>query len=272
MAPFSFERLVCLLMVFFPVTPVKQMPLTQSQLIHEQARVFWDGLGTTPETHSAEVVKFAYRRQTQCDPKNTPTYFYFLKGITDWAMRMRHSSAEGLQMLLSQEDSRGRWSTDDLNRAAMLLGFLQEEDLSTIGEVQLPPNYREDLRDAWLARVKEANTELAENRINRQMADDRKRELRESFRILAEYSGTPELVQGFRDTMRIYGNGMVDVQDAYNTLEVPKELDEDMVITIFNMRVEDQPSLRERMLSALLVIGEDRNSSRLKNLAMTGTD
>ncbi|KAG8915559.1 ubiquitin-specific protease ubp2 [Tulasnella sp. 408] len=252
-------------------TQIKQMPLTQSQLIDEQARVFWGGLGTTPETHSAEVIKFAYRLQTQCDPQNTPTFLYFLRGITDWAMRMRHSSAEGLQMLIGQEDSRGRWATDDLSRAATLLGFLQE-DFSAIGDVQLPPNYREDLRDTWLTRVKEANAELAENRINRQMADDRKRELKGSFRILAEHSGAPELVQAFKDTMSIYGNGMVDVQEAYNTLKITKEMDEDMVVTVFNMRVEDRPNLRERMLSALLVIGEDRNSSRLKNLALTGTD
>ncbi|KIO24008.1 hypothetical protein M407DRAFT_104243 [Tulasnella calospora MUT 4182] len=253
-------------------TQIKQMPLTQSALIHENARIFWDGLGTTPETHSAEVVKFAYRRQTHCDPQNTALYFYFLKGVNDWAMRVRHSSAEGLQILVSQEESRGRWSTDDMNRAAIFLGFLTEEDLTRVNDVQLPPNFRENLMDAWLTRVKEVNTEVSENRITRQIADDRKRDLKESFRILAEYSGSPELVQAFRQTMRMYGNGMVDVQDAYNTLEVPKELDEDMVITIYNMRVEDQPNLRERMLSALLIIGEDRNSSRLKNLALTGTD
>ncbi|KAG8924101.1 ubiquitin-specific protease ubp2 [Tulasnella sp. 417] len=253
-------------------TQIRQMPLAQSQLIHQQARVFWDGLGTTPETHSSEVVKFAYRRQTHCDPKNTPYYFSLLKGLSVWATRIQNSSAEGLQILVIQEESRGRWSTDDLSRAAMMLGFMSEEDIATGNEIQLPPTFREDLRDAWLTRVKEVNTELSENRINRQMAEDRKRDLKECFRILAEHSRLPELVQGFRDNMRIYGNGMVDVQDAYNTLEVRKELDEDMIITIFNMRVEDKPNFRERMLSALLVIGEDRNSSRLKNLALTGTD
>ncbi|KAG8894512.1 ubiquitin-specific protease ubp2, partial [Tulasnella sp. 417] len=86
-------------------TQIKQMPLTQSQLIHQQARVFWDGLGTTPETHSSEVVKFAYRRQTHCDPRNTPYYFSLLKGLSGWAARIQHSSAEALQILVIQEES-----------------------------------------------------------------------------------------------------------------------------------------------------------------------
>lgn len=189
------------------------------------------------------MVKFAYRRQTHCDPQNTPTYFYLLKGISEWAAQVRHSSAESLQILVSQEESRGRWSSDDLTRAAIVLGYMSEDEIAIGSGISLPSNFRESLRDAWLVRVKEVNAELSDNRLTRQFAEDRKRELKEAFRILAEYSGSPEMVSEFQQTMRMYGNGMVDVQDAYNALEVPKELDEDMVVTIYNMRVCVLPSV-----------------------------
>ncbi|KAG9018788.1 ubiquitin-specific protease ubp2 [Tulasnella sp. 427] len=241
-----------------------------SQLMEDQISLYWDSLGTTFESHSAELVQFAYRRQTKCDPLNTPIYFSSLKGISNWATQVRNSSAEALQILISQEDSRGRWAPEDLNRASVVMGLMTEQDLA-LGR-SLPPRYREMLKELWLASVKDINAELSENKITKSAADDRKRELREAFRILAESTGDTEVVLGFKEMMKMYGNGMMDVNDAYGTLEVARDWDDDTVVTILNMRIDDQPSLRDRMMSALLIIAEERNSVRLKNLAITGHD
>ncbi|KAJ3523880.1 hypothetical protein NM688_g8653 [Phlebia brevispora] len=61
-------------------------------------------------------------------------------------------------------------------------------------------------------------------------------------------------------------------ETAYRTLEVPKDVDETMLMTILNLRVEDQPLQADKMREALTVIAETRDSQRLRDFLSTGRD
>ncbi|KAI0749035.1 hypothetical protein C8Q74DRAFT_1374129 [Fomes fomentarius] len=53
---------------------------------------------------------------------------------------------------------------------------------------------------------------------------------------------------------------------------MPKDIEEGMLLTVFSMRIEDQPSQLEKMREALSVIAEVTNSERVRQYLTTGTD
>lgn len=61
-------------------------------------------------------------------------------------------------------------------------------------------------------------------------------------------------------------------EKAYDVLEVPKEIDDGMLITVYQMRVEEQPMQLEKMQQALFMIAEIRDSVRLREFARTSKD
>lgn len=83
-------------------------------------------------------------------------------------------------------------------------------------------------------------------------------------------------------------------EKAYDVLEVPKEIDDGMLITVYQMRVsiysvfvtvtfsfsndasfpqvEEQPTQLEKMQKALYMIAEIRDSTRLREFARTSRD
>jgi ubiquitin carboxyl-terminal hydrolase 25/28 len=128
-----------------------------------------------------------------------------------------------LQELLAVERSRKRFTSEDIATAATTLGF-------GIGDV-LNVEYKEDIQDqfvenAWKESVKRSWHDLEHGSETYRLVD-------EAFRILAESRGSIELKKIFENRKNRY---MTPYQ-AYNALEVAKDVDDFVLITVYNMRV-----------------------------------
>jgi ubiquitin carboxyl-terminal hydrolase 25/28 len=128
-----------------------------------------------------------------------------------------------LQELLAMERSRERFTSEDIATAATTLGF-------GIGNV-LDVVYGEGVGDqfvenAWKESAKRSWRDL-------EHGSDTYRLVNEAFRILAESRGSIKLRKIFENGKHKY----MTPDQAYDTLEVPKEVDDFMLIIVYNMRV-----------------------------------
>jgi ubiquitin carboxyl-terminal hydrolase 25/28 len=137
-------------------------------------------------------------------------------------MEFHGSVPNDIRELVVTERSRSRFTYDDLQTAARVLGFGIDNDLKVDFEDDVPGEFierawRDALRRSW------------------QDVDSaaRRRNLMEAFRIIAEARGSREMYNQWKNEN---DNGMTP-EKAYQTLEVPQTVDDDMLITIYNMRV-----------------------------------
>ncbi|OCB86190.1 cysteine proteinase [Sanghuangporus baumii] len=216
----------------------------------------WEKLGITPSTYDAELLHFAYLAQCRCDPQDTPGYFQALSNIVD-SLRAVLQCPSSLETLLVAEKSRGRFTFADVQTAIRTLGFGTDNDLRV--------DYDEDVDDHFLLSA-------WRDALRRSWRDpdgaSKRRDLNEAFRILAENRRSADLIKAFEEEQL---HGMTP-EKAYDTLEVPMGVDEEMLITVYNMRVEDQPSSFDKMREAMRVIAEFTFSERLQRFLETGID
>lgn len=219
--------------------------------------VAWRGLGLTPTTYSADLLGFSYLAQCRCDPAGTSQYFTYLTTIVK-QLQEYGSCPPQLQELLAMEQSRERFTSEDIATAATTLGF-------GIGNV-LDVEYGEDVEDqfvenAWKEGVKRSWRDP-------EHGSESYRLVNEAFRILAESRGSIELRKIFENGKNKY----MTPDRAYDTLEVPKDVDDFMLITVYNMRLDETPSQLDKMQEALAVIAEIRESERLRQFIASGQD
>ncbi|KAH9884671.1 cysteine proteinase [Cubamyces lactineus] len=218
----------------------------------------WKVLGMTPSTYSPELLAFAYFAQCRCDPANTMTYFTHLYAIVNTMIQLGQNVPSELQTLIVEERSRFRFTPDDLYEAAKILGFGRDGEL----RVELDNEIEDDfIAQAWRSARQRAWQDPSN-------AATRRAKLNDALRLIAEHRGSEKLLKVWNDEK---GSGM-SPDTAYTTLEVPKDVDETMLLTVYSMRVEDQPSQAERMREALSVIAEVTNSDRLRHFLATGQD
>jgi ubiquitin carboxyl-terminal hydrolase 25 len=225
----------------------------------ETDRHAWDILGTTMKTHSSgkylrssliylrklthfslETVEYAYKHQVKCNPSDTVSYFTFLNSIRQWAHEIGHPSYDSLQITFSSEQSKGLWTSDDLRIHAETLGLLDQNG-------HIPGDLTGDqIREAWRSKVKLVNDQLKALNIpvttgtyvHSPKKEDLEREaraLKEAYRVVAESTGDEAVIRTYKDTMKLY-SGM-DVVEAYNTMDAPETVDDDMLVTLYNIRV-----------------------------------
>ncbi|CDO68482.1 hypothetical protein BN946_scf184499.g7 [Trametes cinnabarina] len=205
-----------------------------------------------------ELLAFAYLAQCRCDPANTMVYFNHLWTIVNTMMQLGQNVPQELQTLIVEERSRFRYTQDDLQESAKVLGFGRDGELG----VELDDEVDDDfIIQAWRSARQRAWQSPTD-------ATDRRAKLNDALRLVAEHRGSEKLFKAWNDEK---GSGM-SPETAYSTLEVPKEVDEAMLLTVYSMRVEDQPSQAERMREALSVIAEVTNSDRLRKFLETGQD
>lgn len=216
---------------------------------------------------------FAYFAQKRCDPYGTPEYFEALCDIAN-ALEIARECPSSLQGLVVHERSHGRFTIADVKQAIANLGFGADNALRV--------DYDDDVDDEFLISA-------WRDALRRSWTDPnvlRRAEINDSFRYIAMYRHSPKLVQLVEDEAT-YG---MTPDKAYQTLEVPLGVDEEMLITVYNMRVglrpnylvnffltiitkvEDQPSSLDRMREAVRVIAEYQQSERLQAFLKTGTD
>jgi len=169
-----------------------------------------------------ELLAFAYLAQCRCDPAGTPRYFTcltnILKHLQEWG-----SCPAPLQELIAMEQSRDRFTLEDIDTAAKTLGFGTENVLGVDYDAEIPDDFVEN---AWKDSVKRAWRD-PEN------GSDLHRLSNEAFRILAETRSSIRL----RNSWEAGKNKYMNPDRAYNTLEIPKDVDDYMLITVYNMRV-----------------------------------
>lgn len=172
-----------------------------------------------------ELLHFAYLAQCRCDPQSTPEYFQALSNIID-SLRAVLQCPSSLETLLVAEKSRGRFTSADVQNAIRTLGFGANNDLRVDYDEDVDDNF---LLSAW------------RDALRRSWRDpdgaSRRRDLNDAFRILAENRRSAELIKAFEDEQL---HGMTP-EKAYDTLEVPMGVDEEMLITVYNMRVTTVP-------------------------------
>ncbi|KAJ7897243.1 hypothetical protein B0H14DRAFT_2677490 [Mycena olivaceomarginata] len=220
----------------------------------------WRKLGMTPITYTPELLTFAYLAQCRCDPGQTIEYF---SSMRDLAVVLEHlglaSESIMLVQLLDSEQERGRFSLNDINAAATTLGFGPEGPLGVEYGADVPDEFVEN---AWKECVKRSWRDYVGG--SKLQADATK-----ALKIIAD-------LRGSRTLQRVWENGkrgIMSPERAYDTLEVPATVDEEMLITVFTMRLEEATPLQlERMREAMSVIAEVRDSLRLRKFLEIGHD
>ncbi|KAJ7040245.1 hypothetical protein C8F04DRAFT_1082915 [Mycena alexandri] len=218
----------------------------------------WRNLGMTPSTYTPELLVFAYLAQCRCDPANTIEYFSSIRALASTLEALGNDCIMFAQ-LVDSETQRGRFTHDDVDAAAATLGFGSDGPLKVDYGTDVPDEfvenaYKECVKRSWRDPEGGSKMQTAATKALKILADARKS--RTLHRVWD---------QGKR--------GIMSPERAYDTLEVPKDVDEDMLITVFSMRLEEASTLQlERMREAMQVIAEVRESERLRQFLELGLD
>ncbi|KAG9313925.1 hypothetical protein JVU11DRAFT_4697 [Chiua virens] len=217
-----------------------------------------NALGFTPMTYSTEILGFAYLAQCRCDPRHTAHYFTQFYSVIQAIQEFGDIPPQELQNLVLQERTRNRYTEEDRLRAIAVLGFGRDNLLRLDYEDDIEEEF---LVGAWKDCLKRAWRDPKDGA-------QRLRDANDAFRIVAESRGSVNLWKLWEDATR---DGM-DPSRAYTFLEAPQELDDVMLMTVFMVRLADQPHQGDRLREALLTIAEARDSARLRGFLETGQD
>ncbi|KAJ7204386.1 hypothetical protein GGX14DRAFT_646865, partial [Mycena pura] len=229
----------------------------------------WHNLGMTPITYSPELLSFAYLAQCRCDPGQTLEYFSNLRSLAVTLSVLGNDCVE-LATLLNSETTRGRFAYEDINAAATTLGFGADTPLNVEYGADVPDEFVEN---AWKECVKKSwRDDDGGSRIQTEAST--------ALKTLAIARGSHALLKVWEHGQR----GIMSPERAYDTLEVPKDVDEDMLIMIYNMRAcfaftsqdaqltETTSSQIDKMREAMMIIAEARDSLRLRKFLEIGHD
>ena len=141
---------------------------------------------------------------------------------------MNEDTPMDLQNLILDERTRNRFTQDDFSKAVSALGFGHDGPLrvdfdESVEEEFIISAWRDGIRRSW---KDETNGSTI------------RRELNDALRIVADVRGSAEM---HRIWEREKGSTMT-VDTAYSTLGVSKEMDENTLITVFDMRVSEAVS------------------------------
>ena len=262
---------------------------------------FYASLGATWDFHD-DLIIYAYDRQTSVDSLNIPYYLECLQGIADGR------KSEDLQTKAAIEASSGRISVRDFRKAYKTLGFDYPSsyltDATIIGTFQArttdAPSHEDTSRDA-LRIIGEHRSSVAirdvasneirtyeqaldylnateaiddsfltslyqlkvdENPLNKQLA-------RNAISLIAEKRKSSAL-QAWLDTGHL-GDVEMDVGHAYNCLGIDdRTLDDDMIVTTYNIAVADSPSRTDELKRALSAIAKSKGSQILSSFLNNG--
>lgn len=126
-----------------------------------------------------------------------------------------------LELMLAEERSRHRFTWNDLDRAEMLLGFGKAGPLC----VELADADDEFIIGAWKDAMKRVWRETDGASLRAELID--------AFKVIADLGGSAKLQEAWEKGR---GSGMA-LDTAYSTLDVPKDVDETMLLAIYAMRV-----------------------------------
>ena len=152
-------------------------------------------------------------------------YFTALVHIVQAMQVMNEDTPMELQNLVLEERTRNRFTRDDFLKAVSALGFghdgpLRVEFDESVEEEFIVNAWRDGIRRSWKDETNGSTT---------------RRELNDALKVVADVRGSVEM---HRIWEREKGSIMT-VDTAYSTLGVSKEMDENTLITVFEMRVSE---------------------------------
>lgn len=130
---------------------------------------------------------------------------------------------DDLQTIIAEERSRGRFTAVDTVGAATALGFGKDSELRVELDSDVDDQF---ILDAWKNGLKRAWREPGGG-------SSRRKELNDAFKVIADARGSPRLRKAWKEER---GSGM-SPDTAYATLEVPRDVDETMILAIYGLRV-----------------------------------
>ncbi|KAH8835135.1 hypothetical protein DL96DRAFT_1572945 [Flagelloscypha sp. PMI_526] len=230
------------------------------QITMSSLHPYLETLGLTPSIFTQTFVAFAYFAQCRCDPARTPAYFTALYKL-QYYLAADHHATDVLQELIISEQSRGRFTEDEIQEALTILGFGPNGPLGIDYEPSIEDGF---IMNAWKAVHKNALV-APESEV-----DTIVRNANEALKILAELRGSVPLKKLWEDWRY---RTVMTLTKAYDTLGVHSTMDDDVLVTVFQLRYEESMTYgKERMRDALNVIADARDSPRLKQFYETGVD
>lgn len=150
-------------------------------------------------------------------------YFSSIRSLAQ-ALEVLGQDCTMLVQLLESEQERGRFSYDDINAAAATLGFGADGPLGVEygSESDVPDEF---IENAWKECVKRSWHDYLDG-------TKLQTEATKALKIIADARGSRTLQRVWEHGKR----GVMSPDKAYDTLEVPKDVDEEMLITVFSMR------------------------------------
>lgn len=179
-------------------------------------------------------LRFAYKRQLCCDPIGIPDYLQALKDIAEVP---GISDSEPLSLFVQTEKSKGYWLTSERDRALTLLGFGENGPL----RIEFDENDVDGqfLMNAYVTSWNSINANFGPGGPDER--DIAMRDLKDAVLITAQSTGREDLVGFVQEELRKRGR---DPAQAYVMLGANHEMDDDLVLAIFGMRVGFTPDAR----------------------------
>ncbi|MCJ1285725.1 ubiquitin-specific protease ubp2 [Xylographa opegraphella] len=275
-------------------TASRTVDLTQDD--QEPEHPFYAGLGSTMDFHD-ELICFTYERQIACDSENSPYYLECLQGIAEGR------GSEDLQTKVAIEASSGKYSVRDLREAYQSLGLeirsLYYDDDTVIGSFQSriadAPRQEPDLRRAlymigehrrsmriqhvasndvktyeqalsWLGATDDMVDEFLVSMYGVKVHESPANEelARQCMVLIAEQRKSTGL-KAWLETGQL-GEIEMDFGQAYTRLGIgDRTIDDDLVITSYNINMQETPSQVKDLKRALAAIAKSRNSFYLQS-------
>lgn len=201
----------------------------------EEDHPYYASLGAVGDFSDA-LVLFAYSRQVEVDYANQPYYFECLQ---DLALGRK---SEMLQMQVSLLASQGVTSKRDLDNAYRCFG-IDPGHANVIGDDHIIGSFR--------ARLSDISVSQAEN-------------ARKQLRVLGDARNSEKIRSEAADFMET-------LEQAMAWLDLDVNAADDFVITMFTLKIQDNPSCMEKARKALAIIAEQRQSQRLYQFIRSGT-
>jgi ubiquitin carboxyl-terminal hydrolase 25/28 len=173
-------------------------------------------------TNFTDLLTFAYFAQARCNPAQTVHYFTSFYTVCQMVTTMTDEPSQTLQSFVLDERERGRFTLEDFQASPAVLGFGIHGTLGVEYEDDVPDEFVEN---AWREAVLRAWREGGDGQ--------RLSSANDAFRRIAEMRGSEALWKKWEQAK----DGGMTPERAYSTLEVPAEIDDGMLITIFSMRV-----------------------------------
>lgn len=135
------------------------------------------------------------------------------------------SVLDALELLIVEEHSRHRFTFEDYKKAIWMLGFGKDNTLRVELEDDVETKF---IISAWKEAVKRSWSDS-------QQGGQLRADLNNAFKIVGDMRQSSKL----RKTWEQERVSLMSPDTAYLTLEVPRDVDETMLITIYNMRVSE---------------------------------